>query len=369
MSVVQELKPKHKKHIVETLLSGSSKIDPYDTASQKQPEEEYIMMRKFGLILLKDIVKDKDSLVCREFAQYLKPGDEQTIRDKFKANAHLIDNDINISIDQTKRLQAAIRADATLKYPPHNADGSFDPDVVRDFLIRLGEIFDWKRYEYNTLGKCDEDGDYTKLNQLLRRIRLIRHFLGKCDEDGDYTKLRWYAVILAQWMEGKGLNRIMWRAVSYQERHPDKFWINKYTKTDYIASLLDHRNIVFANTLEVIENIILFSISNYFLRFSTEYKKIHGEDSLATGNWYEYVEYGTTNEIAIQLQRHGFSRESATYIRDDQEKYIIVQDDGTIRIRWEEIQKCTDSEVQRELPDVHFNTTELFIKESDTQEV
>ena len=82
-----------------------------------------------------------------------------------------------------------------MKYPPHNADGSFDPDVVRDFLIRLGEIFDWKRYEYNTLGKCDEDGDY--------------------------TKLRWYSVILAQWMEGKGLNRIMRRAVSYQERHPD----------------------------------------------------------------------------------------------------------------------------------------------------
>ena len=160
LSVVQELKPKHKKHIVDTLLSGSSKILPYNTASQNQPEEEYIMMRKFGLILLKDIVKDKDSLVRREFASYLKPGDEQKIRQQFAQNAHLIDNDINISIDQTRRLQAAIRADDTLKYPPHNDDGSFDPDVVRDFLIRLGDIFDWKKYEFNTLGKCDEDGDY-----------------------------------------------------------------------------------------------------------------------------------------------------------------------------------------------------------------
>ena len=123
---------------------------------------------------------------------------------------------------------------------------------------------------------------------------------------------------------------------------------------------------MFANTLEVIENIILFSISNYFLRFSTEYKKIHGEDSLATGNWYEYVEYGTTNEITIQLQRYGFSRESATYIRDNQDDYIEMQEDGTIKIRWADIQKCTDSEVQRELPDVHFNTPELFIGESET---
>ena len=55
LSIVQELKPKLKKHVVETLLSGSSKIEPYDTKSQKQPEEEYIMMRKFGLILLKDM--------------------------------------------------------------------------------------------------------------------------------------------------------------------------------------------------------------------------------------------------------------------------------------------------------------------------
>lgn len=91
--------------------------------------------------------------------------------------------------------------------------------------------------------------------------------LGKCDEDGDYTKLRWYAVILVQWMEGKGLNYIMRRAVEYQERHPEKFWINRYTKQHYDKNSLEHRNIVFANTLEVIENVILFSISNYFCAF------------------------------------------------------------------------------------------------------
>ena len=60
----------------------------------------------------------------------------------------------------------------------------------------------------------------------------------------------------------------MRRAVEYQERHPEKFWINRYTKMYYDKTSLEHRNIVFANTLEVIENIILFSISNYFLRFS-----------------------------------------------------------------------------------------------------
>ena len=331
LSLVQDLKPKHKKRIVATLLGGSSVIDKYD---DNQPEEEYIMMRKFGLILLKDIVHGNDSLITQEFEKYMKPGDKARIRKAFSAQAPIIDNDINISLDQTRRLRAAIAADSTFAYPLPEADGTFSVDKALEFLIRLGDIFDWKRYEYSTLGKCDEDGDY--------------------------TKLRWYAVILIQWLEGKGLNNIMRRAIDYQERHPDKFWINRYTKIYYDKTSLEHRNIVFANTLEVIENIILFSISNYFLRFSNEYKRVHGENSLNRNNWYEYVEYGTTNEITIQLQRYGFSRESATYIKAHQTQYVVLDDEGNVRIK-NSIEQCSDVEVVRQIPDIRFNTPELFI--------
>lgn len=74
LSLVQDLKPKHKKRIIEILLSGSSVIDKYN---DDQPEEEYIMMRKFGLILLKDILHDNDSLIQQEFRKYMKDGDEE----------------------------------------------------------------------------------------------------------------------------------------------------------------------------------------------------------------------------------------------------------------------------------------------------
>lgn len=330
LSLVQDLKPKHKKKIVETLLSGSSVIDKYN---DDQPEEEYIMMRKFGLILLKDIMHDNDSLIQQEFRKYMKDGDEDKIRRAFSTYTPIIDNDINISLDQTRKLRAAILADSNFSYPTPDPDGSFSIDKVLEFLIRLGEIFDWKRYEYSTLGKCDEDGDY--------------------------TKLRWYAVILVQWMEGKGLNYIMRRAVEYQERHPEKFWINRYTKMYYNKESLEHRNIVFANTLEVIENIILFSISNYFLRFSNEYKRVHGENALNKNNWYEYVEYGTTNEVTIQLQRYGFSRESANYIRTHQQ-YYLIDNEGNVRVK-NSLESCGDKEVEQQIPDIRFNTPELFI--------
>ena len=42
---------------------------------------------------------------------------------------------------------------------------------------------------------------------------------------------------------------------------------------------LEHRNIVISETLKVIEHVILFSISNYFLRFSSEYKRFHNVES------------------------------------------------------------------------------------------
>ena len=111
LSLVQDLKPKHKKKILETLLGGSSVIDKYN---KDQPEEEYIMMRKFGLILLKDIMHGNDSLVVQEFEQYMADGDKERIRDAFSQHSAIIDNDINISLDQTRRLRAAIAADSTL---------------------------------------------------------------------------------------------------------------------------------------------------------------------------------------------------------------------------------------------------------------
>ena len=331
LSLVQDLKPKHKKRIIEILLSGSSVIDKYN---DDQPEEEYIMMRKFGLILLKDILHDNDSLIQQEFRKYMKDGDEEKIKNIFSQYTPIIDSDINISLDQTRKLRAAISADSTFAYPLPESNGSFNVDEVFGFLIRLGDIFDWKRYEYSTLGKCDEDGDY--------------------------TKLRWYAVILVQWMEGKGLNYIMRRAVEYQERHPEKFWINRYTKQYYDKNSLEHRNIVFANTLEVIENVILFSISNYFLRFSNEYKRVHGEKSLNRNNWYEYVEYGTTNEVTIQLQRYGFSRESATYIKAHPQ-YFTVDGEGNVHVK-NDLENCGDNEVVQQIPDIRFNTPELFVE-------
>lgn len=330
LSIVQELKPKLKKHIVDTLLSGSSKIEPYDTKSQKQSEEEYTMMRKFGLILLKDIVDDRNSFVRREFAEYMPEGGEQTIREKFDGQKEFIDSDINISADQSRRLAAAIRNGT---HYPKSQDGRFSHTVVLEFLEELSRIFNWDKYEFGTLGKRNKLGEHAKLN--------------------------WYAVILSQWMEGHGLSYIMRKAIEYMNEHPEKFWLNDYTPS-YFNDGPEHRNVVFADTLEVIENVILFSISNYFLRFSNMYIAINGEHSLDDNNWYEFVEYGTTNEITVFLQRNGFSRESANYIKDHPE--YIFRKDGILMLH-RSLLKCKNNDARTEAELISLNRPNLFEEE------
>ncbi len=65
----------------------------------------------------------------------------------------------------------------------------------------------------------------------------------------------------------------------------------------------DHRNIVIADTLEVIKNVILFSISNYFLRFSNEYKRFHNV-------------------------------ETSTYIRQHRDEYVVMTQGGEVKLRY-----------------------------------
>lgn len=328
LSVVQDLKPKLKKHVVKTLLSGSSKIERY---SKDQPEEEYVMMRKFGLILLKDIMDDRNSLVRREFAEYIPPNGEIIIRQQFEGQKNYIDSDINISADQTKRLAAAIHQGM---HYPEIKDGLFSHSVVLGFLEELSRIFDWDKYEYSTLGKRNKHGDHAHLS--------------------------WYAVILSQWMEGHGLNYIMRAAIKYMNTNPEKFWLNRYTPA-YFNDGPEHKNIVFADTLEVIENVILFSISNYLLRFSNMFKSINGEHSLDDNNWYEFVEYGTTNKVTVFLQRNGFSRESANYIKDHYNDFIIETEDG-LRLH-RTLLECNNTDARTEAEIINLNRPGLFEEE------
>lgn len=324
LSVVAELTKPQKQKIVESLLAGRIELLKYP---KNQSADEYALMRKFAIILLRDIVVgNNNSFVKREFSDLLSKEDEKQIVTLFKTNT---DDDINVSVDQMENLRTAIARG--LEYPGFTTSGNPDYNVLLAFLEKLCHIFKWEVYESSTLGHTSK-------------------------RSGLHGKLKWYAVILAQWIQGNGLSLIMKAAIDYKSKNPTSGVEINGSLANYDGTI-EHKNIVISATLNAIEEVILFRISNYFLKFSAEYKKYH-RLTIMQNDWYEYVEYGTTNPLTILLQRNGFSREASTYIKTHRE--YVTQKEGTYVLK-NSLLTCQSKSVQREVKEVKYNIPDLFV--------
>lgn len=91
--------------------------------------------------------------------------------------------------------------------------------------------------------------------------------------------------------------------------------------------------------------------------------ELHPEDTLIN-NWYEYVEYGTTNPLTILLQRNGFSRESARFIKENPE--YVVKDGSTGKLKLKaSLSKCGRTSVENEVEYIRQNIPGIFVDEED----
>lgn len=329
LSVTGKLSEGQRKAIVVALSQGDVAMK---TCLEGEKEDDYALMRKIALILMRDIVQGNSSTVTEIFAPLINAEVTDAIIGHF-GNGRTSD-DITLSYDQWENLTDAIEK-GHLSYPTLDGDDRVDfPSLVR-FLAQLRKVFMWEVYEKNTLGRLDRN----------------RSPKGVLD---------WYATILMQWIRGNGLNVIISAALWHKKQNPHKgIWNGKHQLYPYYDHTnMTHRNYVMAETLDVIENVILFSLSNYFRKFSMEYKRIHNVDHFCN-DWYEFVEYGTTNPATILLQQSGFSREVSQFILKHRSKYID-ESSGELKIK-SAIFTCGDIGVETEAIDVHYNIPELFV--------
>lgn len=230
LSLATALTPEQKTGIVSVLKSGQAEI-PKDGSL---PPAEYSLIRKVANILLKDIVSGRASRVKKEFSDVLSPEDEAAIAAAFAGREHSLDDDINLSLDQTERLAREIR-----------------------------------------------------------------------------------------------------------------------------SGRLHYVNALISGMLEDIEDVILFRIANYFLRFSQEYRACFPDASFT--DWYELVEYGTTNPEAVWLQRNGFTREAAAYITEKRSQYITFDDNDQLRLK-PALLECENLSIRREAEQVQYNSPEIYLE-------
>ena len=100
------------------------------------------------------------------------------------------------------------------------------------------------------------------------------------------------------------------------------------------------------------------------MRFSNEYRRIKDDDKFDTNNWYEFVEYGTTNPLTILLQRNGFSRESARFIKESPE--YVVKDGSTGKLKLKaSLSKCGRTSVENDVEYISQNAPGIFTDEED----
>ena len=121
---------------------------------------------------------------------------------------------------------------------------------------KLAVAFKWRIYENRTLG---------------------------AGEGRKYTKLIWYTVLLIQWMQGHGLSYIICRSIDDYDEKKREVKVD-YNKWETFDGSQKHKNIIIADTLEAIKEVLLFRLSNYFLKFTEEYKRQHPDEPF-TNNW------------------------------------------------------------------------------------
>ncbi|EIW2090198.1 DEAD/DEAH box helicase [Enterococcus faecalis] len=330
LSIEKGLTKPQKQNVIDVLLQGDVEFPKHP---QKQTEDSYDLMRKFAIILLNDIMANRESRVRKEFQKVMKPGDEDLIKAKFSnRQQHMKDSDITVSVDQSESLYEAI-ANNGLEFPAIDSNGRYDATELWDFLLRIAKIFKWKSYESYTLGAPGNDPN-------------------------KYSSLSYYRVILGQWVSGHGLQQIISEAIRYKKNNPHEAMFIDGKKVDYKEGS-EHNNIIISEVLSVIDKIILFKLSNYFLKISNAYKDIKGKP--APNDWYEFVEYGSTNKRSIEIQKYGFSRESALYILQHEAEYVY-KSETELKLK-KSLLECPNKGVKADAELAWYNTPELFLEE------
>ncbi len=279
LSIKNTLSTIAKKEIINKLKNGDTLIEKRSKTYDEYESTRYMMNN-----LIDDIINDRKGIIYKQFERFITKEDIKEIKEKFKNKT--VPQDLPITTDQIDRVDKYIKEDS-LEYPD-----KITYKNVLAFLEEMHDYYNWSTYE-----------DRTTI--------------------GHKNNLAYYAVILQQWMLGFGIKQIIEQAIKYHEEHNTFYDINYGIKVEYTGSL-EQKNSIINSTLNSIENIILLKISNYFSKFSTRYKEINRVDEISN-DWYEYIQYGTNDNIVIMIQKIGFSRESALKI--NKKKYWILEDD------------------------------------------
>ncbi len=144
--------------------------------------------------------------------------------------------------------------------------------------------------------------------------------------------LKYYAVLMSNWMSSTPLSRMISTAIDYYAKNGQIWDVNELVsfnpKDKYQI------NLVINELIFNIDNILRFKLKNYFGNFYELLVEKLGEEFSGT-NWAEYLEYGTTDPRIIELQNIGVPRHLASYLLKNHDKFFEFYKGALVRVERE----------------------------------
>lgn len=123
--------------------------------------------------------------------------------------------------------------------------------------------------------------------------------------------LKYYAVLMANWMSSTPLNRMIISSIEHYAKKREIWDTDKsipFIKNDKYCI-----NLVINELISDIDNILRFKLKNYFGNYYDLLVEMVGKDNAGI-NWADYLEYGTDNYRVIELQNIGIPRHLASHL-------------------------------------------------------
>lgn len=150
----------------------------------------------------------------------------------------------------------------------------------------------------------------------------------------DPEQLKYYAVLMYTWMSSKPLNMIIGNMINYYRKKGRIWHRNEYVL--FVYTNKEHINWVINDLIADIDNALRFKIKNYFSNYYLLVAEKNGVE-VAGVDWSEYLEYGTTDKIIIDLQNVGFPRHIAMLIKEKYEEVLVYDENELVEVQIEKL--------------------------------
>lgn len=195
---------------------------------------------------------------------------------------------------------------------PYDADLS-SIDTFHDVLRRLSVSYNWREEESRGRDPLVSKGS---------------------TPDAFDRRLKYWAILMNNWVRGLPLSRLIRNSISF---HLERGTITyqDYSQTGGLRTeafnpdSAKHVNIIIEETLRDIEGGLRFRIIGYLQNFY-DLSRIALGSELAGINVANLVEYGTTDQRAIELQEIGFSRDVAATLIEKHATRLKFDDEGEL---------------------------------------